>query len=96
MDPIYAYKKGYMVIMCGKTPCKIGMLAVAPYRFIRYKKKSALVAEVEGKTGTVLKVSSTYLVYLRPSRSRLMTYQLIPLKKMWESTYGYGITNWTT
>ena len=39
--------------MRGKTPCKTGMLAVGPYRFIRYTNNSGLVAKVEGKAGTV-------------------------------------------
>ena len=51
-----------MVIMRRRTPQKIGMLAVGPYRFVRYTNNSGLVAEVEDKVGILQKVSSAYLL----------------------------------
>ena len=58
-----------MVIMRSRTPCKTGMLAVGPYRFAKYIKNSGLVSEVEDKTGTVQKVSSSHLLpYLSVSQ----------------------------
>ena len=51
-----------MVIMHGRMPCKMGMLAVGPYRFIRYINNLGLVAEVEDKVGIVQKVSSSHLL----------------------------------
>ena len=51
-----------MVIMHGKMPSKTGMLAVGPYRFIRYINDSGLVAEVEDEVGIVRKESSSHLL----------------------------------
>ena len=42
--------------------CKIGMLAVGLYRFIRYTNNSALVAKVEDKTGIVQRIPSFHLL----------------------------------
>ena len=39
--------------MHDRMPHKTGMLAVGPYRFIRYTNNSGLVAEVEDKAGTM-------------------------------------------
>ena len=41
---------------------KTSMLAVGPYRFIRYSNNLGLVAEVGEKTGTVKNVTSTHLL----------------------------------
>ena len=51
-----------MVIMHGRMPCKTGMLAVGPYRLIRYPNNLGLEAEVEDKTGTVQKAPSSHLL----------------------------------
>ena len=44
-----------MILMHGKMLQKKGILAVGPYRLIRYTNYSGLVAEVKEKTGTVQK-----------------------------------------
>ena len=51
-----------MVIMYGRMPQKMGMLAVGPYRFIRYTNNSGLVVKVEDKVDIVQKLSSSYLL----------------------------------
>ena len=51
-----------MVIIHGRMLDKTGMVAVGPYRFIRYINNSGLVAEVAEKTGTMQKVSSSHLL----------------------------------
>ena len=47
MDLRYVFKEGDMVIIYGRVPCKIGILAVGPYKYIRYLKNSGLIAKVE-------------------------------------------------
>ena len=51
-----------MVKLRGKMLHKTSMLAVGPYRFIKYTKNSGLVAEVEDEVGMVQKVSSSHLL----------------------------------
>ena len=51
-----------MVIMRRRMPHKMGMLAVGPYRFIRYTNNMGLVAEVEDKVGVVQRVSFPHLL----------------------------------
>ena len=51
-----------MVIMRGRMLRKMGILAVGPYRFIRYTNNSGLVVEVEDKVGMVQKVLSSHLL----------------------------------
>ena len=86
MDPRYTYQERDMVIMCQKTPHKMGMLAVGPYRFIMYITNLGLVAELEVKVGIVQKCHSptSYLICLHPSKYILMNSKQTSSKNMQE------------
>ena len=45
-----------------RMPQEMGMLALGPYRFIRYTNNLGLVVEVEDKVGMVQKVSSSHFL----------------------------------
>ena len=46
MDPRYAYKERDLVVVYKRMLHKTGMLAIGPYRFLKYRNNLGLVAEV--------------------------------------------------